>query len=236
MMRRRSIGVPMRTRSASERAIVSRSSSLCRSAVPHGREELGHVRPLLEGVLDRPDRERPGIDERRGAVRLRGEDAGAVAHLAVRERRPVLDRRGRACRDLRGVALDVERRGGERRLARSGCGSGSSRATASTPSCVALSHLVDDADVGHAQVRLARVVAELVPGAMRVDDDDVQVGLDRTAGRCCRHPRGSRRPRARPRRGWRRSRPRRRRSLPSLRCGSYSSRSSIVQSAASRSS
>jgi len=39
-------------------------------------------------------------------------------------------------------------------------------------------HLVHDADVGHAEVRLARGVAELVPGAMRIDDDDVQVGLD----------------------------------------------------------
>ena len=38
--------------------------------------------------------------------------------------------------------------------------------------------LVDDADVGHAQVRLARVVAELVPRPVRVADDDVQVRLD----------------------------------------------------------
>ena len=39
-------------------------------------------------------------------------------------------------------------------------------------------HLVHDADVRHAQVRLARVVAELVSGTMRIDDDDVEVGLD----------------------------------------------------------
>src|SRR2546430_13935517 len=37
---------------------------------------------------------------------------------------------------------------------------------------------VDDADVGHAQVRLAGVVAQLVAGAVRIDDDDVQVRLD----------------------------------------------------------
>ena len=34
--------------------------------------------------------------------------------------------------------------------------------------------LVDDDDVGHAEVRLARVVAQLVPGAKRVGDDNVQ--------------------------------------------------------------
>ena len=39
-------------------------------------------------------------------------------------------------------------------------------------------HLVDDADVRHAQVRLARVVAQLVSGTVRIDDDDVEVGLD----------------------------------------------------------
>ena len=37
-------------------------------------------------------------------------------------------------------------------------------------------HLVHDADVGHAEVRLAGVVAQLVPGAVRVDDDDEEVG------------------------------------------------------------
>ena len=38
--------------------------------------------------------------------------------------------------------------------------------------------LVDDADVRHAQVRLARVVAELVARPVRVDDDDVEVRPD----------------------------------------------------------
>ena len=36
--------------------------------------------------------------------------------------------------------------------------------------------LVDDDDVGHPEVRLARVIRELVAGAQRVDDDDQQVG------------------------------------------------------------
>ena len=38
--------------------------------------------------------------------------------------------------------------------------------------------LVDDADIGHAQVRLAGVVAKLVTRTMRVDHDDVDVRLD----------------------------------------------------------
>ena len=50
--------------------------------------------------------------------------------------------------------------------------------TASTPSGVRRVRLVDDADVGHAQVGLARVVAELVARPVRVADDEVQVGLD----------------------------------------------------------
>ena len=39
-------------------------------------------------------------------------------------------------------------------------------------------HLVDDDDVGHPQVGLARVVVQLVPRAQRVDDHDEQVGAE----------------------------------------------------------
>ena len=38
-------------------------------------------------------------------------------------------------------------------------------------------HLVDDDDVGPAEVGLAGVVGELVPGPVRVGDDDLEVGL-----------------------------------------------------------
>ena len=38
--------------------------------------------------------------------------------------------------------------------------------------------LVDDADVGHPKVRLAGVVAQLVAGTMRIDDDDVEIRFD----------------------------------------------------------
>ena len=39
-------------------------------------------------------------------------------------------------------------------------------------------HLVHDARVGHAQVGLAGVVAELVPRPVRVDDDEMEIGPD----------------------------------------------------------
>ena len=39
-------------------------------------------------------------------------------------------------------------------------------------------HLVDQHDVGHAQVRLAGVIRELVTGAQRVDDNDQQIRPD----------------------------------------------------------
>ena len=112
--------------------------------------------------LDRPDREGARIDERGRAVRLRSENGGAVAHLAVRERRPVLDREHALFGDLGHVAFDVERRRGEddTRVRVVACGSG--RGTASIPSWLRAVDLVHDADVGHAQVRLTRVVAELV--------------------------------------------------------------------------
>ena len=55
----------------------------------------------------------------RPAVLLRGEDRRAVRHLPVRQRRPVLDASTRLPRTRR-VAFDVERRGCEHDLARSG--------------------------------------------------------------------------------------------------------------------
>ena len=74
-------------------------------------------------------------------------------------------------------------------------------------------HLVDDADVGHAQVRLAGVVARSCPARCGSTTTMCRSGW-RTACRCCRRPRGSRRPPAPPARGSRRSRCRRRRRCP----------------------
>ena len=59
---------------------------------------------------------------------LGGEDSCAVRHLAVRQRRTVLDGEHALARDLGCVALDLERRVGEHDLARRRCSRGSTRA------------------------------------------------------------------------------------------------------------
>ena len=93
------------------------------------------------------------------------------------QRRAVLDREDTLAGDLGHVALDVERRGGEHDLRARVVGA--DRVEHGVDALLGRAvHLVHDADVGHAQVGLARVVAELVPGSVRVDDDDVEVGLD----------------------------------------------------------
>ena len=90
--RRRSIGVPIRTRSASARVDgLSRSSRDLLVAVPHGRKHRADVGTRSNVSRDRADRERSRVDDLGGAVRAGGDDAGAELHLAVRERRTVLD-------------------------------------------------------------------------------------------------------------------------------------------------
>jgi hypothetical protein len=133
------------------------------------------VRVVLEGLGDRPDRERPRVDELGCAVLLRGEDGRAVAHLAVRQRRAVLDREHALAADLLRLALDVERRRGEHdaRVVRVLVDRVEHEVD---PLLRCAVDLVHDAHVGHAQVGLARVVEQLVAGTVRVDDDDVDVG------------------------------------------------------------
>ena len=108
---------------------------------------------------------------------LGGEHGGAVGHLAVRERGSVLDGEHPLAPDLLRVALDQERRCGEDDLR--GGSVLADRIEDRIDSLLRRSvHLVDDAYVRHAEIRLAGVVAKLVTGAVRVDDDDVDVRLD----------------------------------------------------------
>ena len=75
--------------------------------------------------------------------------------------------------------------------------------------------LVDEDDVRHAQVGLARVVASLVAGAQRVDHDDVEVGAVEGQVVVAAVPEDDVRLRLGLRAGWPRSpRPRRRRARP----------------------
>ena len=145
--------------------------------VTHGRQQCPDVRIVLEGLRDRADRARSRIDQLARAVLLRGEDGGAEGHLAVGQRGPVFHGQNALTSDLVRVAFDVERRCREhdRRVPSVLVNRVEDRVDAFLRRAVDLVH---DADVCHSQVRLARVVAELVAGAMRVDDDDVEIGLD----------------------------------------------------------
>ena len=60
-------------------------------AVAHGRQDPPEVGKLLERLLDGADRIRTRIDQRGRVVAIGRDHAGAVRHLAVRERGTVLD-------------------------------------------------------------------------------------------------------------------------------------------------
>ena len=174
---RRSIGVPIR-----HEVCVGTLDRLAEvfhllAPVAHRRQKGPDLRIVLEGLRDRADREGAGVDERRGAEFLGGEDGCAVRHLAVCQCRTVFDCEHALARDLGCVALDLERRVCEHHLRarRIRVDRLENRIDSFLRRAV---HLVDDADVRHAEVRLARVVAQLVPWAVRIDDDDVEVGLD----------------------------------------------------------
>ena len=135
------------------------------------------MRVLGEGRRDRAHRERLRVDELGGAVLLRRQHRGAIGHLAVCQRRPVLDREHALAGDLGPVLLDEDGGVGEDdlRLRVYGADRLEHRVDAALLGAV---DLVDDAHVRQAQVRLARVVAQLVTRPVRVDDGDVHVRPD----------------------------------------------------------
>src|SRR5665647_1219438 len=143
--------------------------------VAHCRQQHADVRVLLEGRLDLADGERPRVDELGGAELLGGHGAGAVLHLAVRERGAVLDHK-----DL--LALDELRLvDGDRRGAHDDARRGIDRAhgveLGLDAGAVGGVDLVEHDHVGETDVDLAGVVHQAVAGTMRVGDGDVQVGL-----------------------------------------------------------
>jgi hypothetical protein len=95
----------------------------------------------------------------------------------VGKRRPVLDREDALPGDLVRVLLDLERRRGaddrRPRIHRA------DRLEDCLDSFLGRGvDLVHDTRIGHAQIDLAGVVAELVAGSVRIDDDEVQIGMD----------------------------------------------------------
>ena len=124
---------------------------------------------------DRADGVGPRVHQFGRAELAGGDDARAELHLAVRQRRAVLDDE----HALAGDALRVvhhDRRGGldDDGGAVDAPDVGAQRVDGGDVGGV---HLVDDDDVRHPQVGLAGVVGQLVPDAQRVRDDDVEVGL-----------------------------------------------------------
>ena len=127
--RRRSIGVPIRTSSASERAIVSRSSSICCAPVAHGRKQRAHVR-IRPRTSSRSSRPRTGADRRapRRRARLAASTAAPYVISPCVSVGPSSTASTRLPRISLRVALDLERRGGADDRAPPGCARGSTRA------------------------------------------------------------------------------------------------------------
>src|SRR5665647_79201 len=142
-------------------------------AVAHGREDVVEVVVLLEGLLDGADGEGPGVDDLGRAVLPGRDDAGAVLHAAVGQGRSVLDDQDALAGDAAAV-LDDGRGVGpdDLGLGVELPGVGQDRFDAFRRGRV---HLVDDDDVGPAEIDRPGVIGELVPGPVGVGDDDLEV-------------------------------------------------------------
>ena len=130
---------------------------------------------FFEGGLDAAQGGRPGVDDRARAEALGGHEAGAVAHAAVRDGRAVLDDQDLLALDLvavlqeeGGIGLDDDGRGVDLFLVGQDGGHAFGRGRV---------HLVEDDDVGPAEVRLSGVIEHLVARPQRVGHHDLQVGL-----------------------------------------------------------
>ena len=140
--------------------------------VAHGGQQGADLRVPLECVADRPRRPRSRVDDFRRAE-LVGHHARAELHLAVRQRRAVLDDEHPLAGDAPGVIHDDRRRGvDDGRPAVHPADVLPQRVDGVDVGGV---HLVDDHHVREPQVGLARVVQQLVADAQRIGDDDVQV-------------------------------------------------------------
>src|SRR3989339_1103773 len=134
--------------------------------VAHGGQDVRDVGVLLEGRLDGAHGVGPGVYDLLGPGARGGHVSGAETHLAVGQGRAVLY-------DQDALALDLGRVGhGDRGLGPQdlGLGVGGADVGLDQHDLVGLGgvHLVDDDQVGHAQVGLAGVVGQLVAGPQGV--------------------------------------------------------------------
>ena len=117
---------------------------------------------------------RAGIDDLGGVMAAGGEGAGTDVHFAVGEGRAVLDNEDALAGDTLGV-VERERRGGEHdaRVRIHAYDVVAHRLHAALGRGV---DLVDDNDVGQAQVHLAGVIGQFVARAVGVGDGDREIG------------------------------------------------------------
>lgn len=142
-------------------------------AVSHGGQQDADVRVLVISGGDGFDGPVPRIDELGGAELLGGGHPGAEGHLAVGQGGSVLDDQHALVGDQLRL-LDGQGAGG---LDNHGAGVDAADVLTQVGQGVGVhgAQLVDDDDVGHAQVGLTGVVGQLVTGAEGVDDDDLEV-------------------------------------------------------------
>src|SRR3989442_430359 len=145
-------------------------------AVSHRGQDLAGVRILFVRLLDRTNRMIHGADDLRRAKPLGREVRRAVLHAAMGQRRTVLDREDLLATDLHAVVRCD--RGG--RLDDDGIGIHAPDVLLHDLDVLRRRgvDLVDHDDVRHPDVRLARIVRELVARTQRVRDDDVKVRLE----------------------------------------------------------
>src|ERR1017187_5543059 len=144
-------------------------------AVAHGRQHYAKVGELLERLLNGSDRERPRIDQFGRAETIGCHHSRSVRHFAMRERRTVFDHQHSLTFDQRWI-FDADRAGGFDDLRRG----------------VVLSdvlphdlhrlgiggiNFVNDQHMRAAEVNFPGIIRKLVSRAMRIENNNVEIGL-----------------------------------------------------------
>jgi hypothetical protein len=142
--------------------------------VAHGRQDQPDARVGAEGLGDRADGVRSGVDEAGRSGLAGGDRARPIRHAAVGQGRAVLDDQDPGAGQGRSRLQRHRGRGPDD--GRPWVGGGDVGGDGGDGGRFGAVNLVDHHHVGHAQVGLARVVAQLVAWPQRVGHSDVQVG------------------------------------------------------------
>ena len=143
-------------------------------AIAHGREDRAGVGIFLVGCQDGSDSIGARINDLGSAEAAGSHPAGAVSHLTVGEGRAVFDDQDTFATD--GFGIIHEERGGSFDHDRIGIELVQGSTHFHDGFGVGSVHFVDDEYIGSTDVGLTRVVSFLVTGAVRVGNNDLQVG------------------------------------------------------------